>query len=196
MAKIVECKIPECCRKVYHCGLCCQHYRRWKKYDDPCAVPTVDTSNYLPKGSYKNNPREYRSWKNMVARCTDSRHVNYPHYGGRGIKICDRWLGKDGLKNFINDMGTRPDNMSLDRIDVDGDYTPENCRWAAQCVQNHNKRGRRHSTGIKGVGRYFHHGRYWFIAYISKNGVKAQKYFSNLDDAIKWRSKKEKELYG
>lgn len=196
MGKLVKCEIDGCHRNVYHCGLCCQHYRRWKKYGDPCAVPTIDTSNYLPKGSYKNNPREYRSWKNMVARCTDSRHVNYPHYGGRGIKICDRWLGKDGLKNFINDMGTRPDNMSLDRIDVDGDYTPENCRWAAQCVQNHNQRDKKHSTGIKGVGRYFHHGRYRFIAYISKNGIKAQKYFSNLDDAIKWRSKKEKELYG
>lgn len=196
MAKIVECKIPKCCRKVYHCGLCCQHYRRWKKYDDPCAIPTVDTSNYLLKGSYKNNPREYRSWKNMVTRCTDSRHKAYCYYGGRGIKVCDRWLGRDGLKNFIKDMGKRPEKCTLDRIDVNGDYTPENCRWSEWCVQNYNKTMSKHSTNKTGITKTFNHGREWYIANISKNGNKQSKWFKTFEEALSWRLNKEKELYG
>lgn len=195
MPKLV-CKVDGCGRSSYHCSLCVQHYSRWKKYGDPCATPTVDTSGWLPKGSYKNNPREYRSWRSMIERCTNKKHGSYIYYGGKGIKVCDRWLGPNGLANFIQDMGERPSGCTLDRIDVDGDYCPENCRWAEQCVQNHNRSVMPHSTKKTGITKTFNHGREWFVANISKNGDKRQRWFKTFEEALSWRLAQEKELYG
>lgn len=65
----------------------------------------------------------------------------YKHYGGRGIKVCDRWSGKDGFNNFLEDMGMRPVDKTLDRFpDMNGDYTLENCRWATDEEQRRNMR--------------------------------------------------------
>jgi hypothetical protein len=85
--------------------------------------------------------REYKSWAAMVARCTNEKHRSYGNYGGRGIKVCDRW--RNSFENFYADMGDRPPGMSLDRIDNDGDYTPDNCRLATTKEQNRNKRSNR-----------------------------------------------------
>jgi hypothetical protein len=79
----------------------------------------------------------YRSWACMCQRCTNPNNDCYPWYGGRGIKVCKRWLT---FKNFLADMGERPAGATLDRIDVNGNYEKNNCRWASAAVQARNKR--------------------------------------------------------
>lgn len=82
----------------------------------------------------------YRSWKAMLERCRNANAPNYPLYGGRGIKVCKRWQGKTGFANFLADMGERPDGMTIDRVNCDGDYKPSNCRWADAKGQSNNRR--------------------------------------------------------
>src|SRR6185312_5605199 len=82
----------------------------------------------------------YNTWKAMKKRCLNVRHAQYPNYGGRGIKICDRWLGDHGFENFLADMGVRPRGKTIDRINNNGNYEPGNCRWATVEQQNANQR--------------------------------------------------------
>ena len=82
------------------------------------------------------------TYGSMISRCHSPSNQGYCDYGGRGVVVCARWRGADGLKNFIHDMGERPKGMSLDRIDNDGDYSKDNCRWATKSQQEHNKRPR------------------------------------------------------
>lgn len=79
----------------------------------------------------------HRAWKSMKNRVLNKDGRDYADYGGRGIKICERWLS---FENFYSDMGERPGKCSIDRIDVDGDYCPDNCRWATAREQCRNKR--------------------------------------------------------
>lgn len=87
---------------------------------------------------------EYKAWQHMIQRCNTPTHQSYKDYGGRGIKVCERW--KD-FKNFINDMGQRPsDKHSLERVDVNKDYEPANCKWATYKEQANNRRTSRMVT--------------------------------------------------
>lgn len=85
----------------------------------------------------KSDSRAYKVWQDMRRRCRDPRRKAYKHYGGRGIAVCARW---QSFADFLADMGEPGDGMSLDRIDVNGNYEPGNCRWVTLADQKRNKR--------------------------------------------------------
>lgn len=80
----------------------------------------------------------YQAWVNMIYRCGNANSPDYHNYGARGIKVCDRWL--NSFTSFLTDMGERPEGLTLDRINNEGDYEPSNCRWANWYVQVGNRR--------------------------------------------------------
>jgi hypothetical protein len=91
---------------------------------------------------------EYSAWRSMVARCCDKRNPSYPRYGGRGIRVCERW--RRDFMSFLSDMGPRPSPVhSIDRLDNDGDYALENCRWATPWQQAHNIGRMRNAMGVE-----------------------------------------------
>lgn len=111
------------------------------------------------------NTLEYNSWAGLKHRCLNKSHKDYKNYGAKGIKVCDRWV--NSFENFLSDMGYRPSpSHSIDRIDNNGDYTPENCRWATKTEQVIN-RNPYNKLGISGVS--FHKRDRVFQSYITVN---------------------------
>lgn len=95
--------------------------------------------NGKPNQKNLKHTSEYNSWRMMRLRCQNSIRRDFVRYGGRGIRVCDRWL--QGFSFFYEDMGSKPHpSYSLDRINVNGDYCPENCRWATPQQQRQNTR--------------------------------------------------------
>ena len=83
----------------------------------------------------------YVSWQSLIARCIKLNNDQYKYYGGRGITVCERWLDKNnGFINFLSDMGERPQGKTIDRIDNNGNYCPENCKWSDAKTQNRNRK--------------------------------------------------------
>lgn len=99
-----------------------------------CGVCT-----HIKHGHSINHTRspEYHTWHGMIQRCTNPHSRKYYLYGGRGIRVCQRWRN---FENFLKDMGSRPDGLTLDRVDGNGDYEPNNCRWATAKQQARNIR--------------------------------------------------------
>jgi len=148
-----------------------------------CIVP-----NFKHGGTGKGS---YNTWRAMIRRCTVPTDKDYPRYGGRGISVCPAWLE---YANFVADMGEPTGDETLDRINVYGNYSPDNCRWAGVQTQNRNTRLRSNSTtghiGVTAVGKKF-------MAKITV-GKKSyySKTFANLEEAVAARKELERLHWG
>jgi hypothetical protein len=113
--------------------------RHGKSKSCGCTIAPALLRSNITHGKY--HTPERRVWTGVKTRCFNPREKTWPYYGGRGITVCDRWLGEDGFSNFLDDMGARPSPQhSIERKDVNGNYEPDNCVWATRKEQMRNKR--------------------------------------------------------
>ena len=179
-----KCSVEGCERKHNSHGYCSMHLHRLKRYGDPLKYKHQKT------GLMSNNKNEYYTYRHILQRCYDVNCEDYKNYGGRGIKVCDRWLGPDGFEFFLHDMGRKPDkNYSIDRIDVNEGYCPDNCRWADEWTQASNKR--RNKPYITGVHK---NNRGSYTATIKAGEIRKSKRFKKLEDATQQRLSWEEEF--
>lgn len=128
------CKIEGCNNLSRSKGLCNAHYARLRRYGNPCAGGTfkIHTPNL-------SDTPEYRVWSRMKSRCYNKNTNDYKYYGGRGIKVCDRWL--HSFPDFYKDMGSRPyPEAKIDREDNNKDYCKDNCHWISHAENMRNTR--------------------------------------------------------
>lgn len=142
--------------------------------------------------------RTYRIHEGMVRRCRPELKDKFPHHAGRGIKVCKEWnpyLG-GSFENFYRDMGEAPDGMSIDRIDNDGDYCKENCRWATDSIQGYNKGlDPNNTSGKSGVSFYKSQGKWSAEIHVEGNHIRLGM-FEDKEDAINARLEAELKYYG
>ena len=133
-------------------------------------------------------------WSDMKRRCHNENHHAYANYGGRGISVCERWRGS--FESFLEDMGVRPDpRLTLERVDNNAGYSPDNCVWASRLDQGLNKRDyRNNSTGQRNIERETkvakgHTYTYWRVRVRREGEIIATARFKSMDDAIRFRDR-------
>ncbi len=195
VAVSVEGTVPRVWRCVCDCGATVVAAAGTLRYGSTksCGCLQRDRASETSRthGDSRRNPREYRVWRIIKSRCTNPNFPSYADYGARGIGMCQRWA--ESYSAFLADMGRCPEGSSIDRIEVDGNYEPGNCRWATASVQAKNKRTyRSNKTGFRGVcmrGTRFH-------SQISSNSKKhSLGTFDTLDQAVATRLAAEERLW-
>lgn len=151
----------------------------------------------MKKRKYENHGMSkhpmYNSWKKMIKRCHCKTDKDYSRYGARGISVCETW--RLSFFAFYIDMGERPEGMTLERIDNNGDYCKTNCKWATITEQSRNQRPQKNSkTGIRGV--YFCEKRNKYKAFLYYNGSKKHLgVFDGIEEAKEARLEAERKVY-
>lgn len=176
------CDINECGSKHHARGYCTKHYQRFKNHG------VTERFRGVERGGSHKHPL-YNTYCMMLARCYKPNSTSYKWYGAKGIGVCLRWRGKNGFINFVCDMGDKPSaNYSLDRIDNDKGYSPDNCRW----VNHYNQNGHKvNNNPVPGVGWHKQRGK--FRARIKVNGKEISLgLYSTHVEAVKARKQAEK----
>lgn len=176
---MTRCIVENCENIIVAKWLCTLHYQRNKRHGN--------TETYL-LGDKRKHPL-YWTHADMKTRCYKINCKRYKNYGGRGIKICDRRLWKDWFYNFVEDMWPKPNQAySLDRIDVNGNYEPNNCKWSTQREQASNRSNNNEIVGV-------YEDNNWSTRYIASIYVKGKNIslwrFKTKEEAIKARKEAE-----
>jgi hypothetical protein len=185
-----KCKVEGCSRNgfpngkrgtvLFKLGYCTHHYYNLKKRGD---------ANKMGNRHFDNRSVHplYHTHKQMIQRCSYEKHPQYVDYGGRGITVCDRWLGVDGFTHFLEDMGDKPSKKhSIDRINNNKGYCPENCRWATSNHQNGNQRRNNEIVGV-----FYNKWANVWTANLCVDNKKYIKSFKDKNDAISYRKELE-----
>lgn len=142
--------------------------------------------------------RTYNTWQSAIQRCTNKNLPNYERYGGAGVTVCSRWMedSPKGFLNFLEDMGERPENTSLNRVRGAKVYSKDTCEWATAGMQAFDRKTRvTNKSGVSGVMWDERYGK-WKVSIGYQNKKLHLGYISDLDDAIKVRRSAELKYYG
>ena len=162
--------------------------------DCVCITGTHPRKGISRGGTTSQNKREYNSYRHMIGRCYNEKEAGYENYGARGIRVCDEW--RQDFRNFLCDIGERPRGFVLDRINPNGDYCRENCRWIDRNMSSFNTRKAANNTsGRTGV--------YWFARVLKWTAAIHYKdqqihlgYFETFDAACTAREEAEMLYFG